>query len=335
MSDASLSPREKVFALVFAVVGTALLVEVGFRFLGPTQHAFNNMAAEYPNNPRGYFEKIGEQNGEPVYGVPMDERVGLGGRMGEPQTAPVRILGLGDSQAQGQGVYFHETMYEKLTSMMQDNDLQIGVRNVAVKGYDLDEVTARYAYEARDSGQYDLVIYAMVLDDFGIDRSAIDRLQLTSGSTQKMWRRRSATWDFFAHISAQLTLSELTTSAYLEAYRGKNLAQRTEQLTRFAEQVRSDGAELVIVVLPLLYDFDTYPFVAIHKTMVELGNTHGIDVLDLLPAFQGQRASDMWVHAIDHHPNEKAHAYIAEAMFNHLGTRGHLPTRSPQKNQSE
>ena len=336
MSETPLKPREKVFAIVFALVATALLVEAGFQFLSPSQLAFNNMAAEYPSNPRGYFEEIRTENGQPVYGVPMDERVGLGGRAGEPPTAPVRILGLGDSQAQGQGVYVQDTMYEKLAEKLAENDIAVSIRNAAVKGYDLDEITARYAYEARDAGQYDLVLYAMVLDDFGIDRSEMDRFQSPSAATGQpveRWRARSATWNFAAHISAQWTLSELTTAAYLDSHRGKHLAQRTEQLKRFAEQVRADGAELVVIVLPLLYDFDTYPFEPIHNTMVELGKSQRIDVLDLLPSFQGMNASDLWVHAVDHHPNQIAHDLIANTIYNHLEKNGHLKSLPQGKNQ--
>ena len=336
MSDTPLQPREKVFAIVFALVVTALLVEAGFRLLGPKQLAFNNMAAEYPSNPRDYFEEIRTENGQPVYGVPMDERVGLGGRADATPTAPVRILGLGDSQAQGQGVYVQDTMYEKLAKKLAENDIAIRIRNAAVKGYDLDEIAARYAYEARDAGRYDVVLYTMVLDDFGLDRSELDRLQSPSVSADEAgWRARSATWDFAAHIAAQVKLSEQTTAAYLNSYRGNNLALRTEQLKRFAEQVRADGAELVVIVLPLLYDFKTYPFGPIHTTMVEMGKTHSIEVLDMLPSFQGMNASELWVHAVDHHPNEVAHNHIADTVFHHLEKNGHLKSLTPEKNQSE
>ena len=38
------SAKEKGTALVFAVVATVFLVEVGFRLLSPSQHAFNNLS---------------------------------------------------------------------------------------------------------------------------------------------------------------------------------------------------------------------------------------------------------------------------------------------------
>ena len=50
--------------------------------------------------------------------------------------------------------------------------------------------------------------------------------------------------------------------------------------------------------------------------------THAIDVLDLFPAFQGQRERDLWVHPSDQHPNEKAHAIAARAMADYIRARG-------------
>ena len=329
MSDAPLSPREKIFALVFAVVATALMLELGFRVLGPAYHGINNQVAEYPSNPRGYFTELRQEDGQSIYGVPMDRRVGLGGRTQEgTPTKGLRILGLGDSQAQGQGVYFQDTMYEKLSEHLSNTDAPVHIRNAAVSGYDLDEITARYAYEARDTDAFDLVIYAMVLDDFGLDRSRIvgsDLIQQQPGAPFDPMRARSATWNFIAHIAEQWAVSETTTAAYLESFRAENLQTRTAHLKRFAEQVRSDGAELVVFVLPLLYDFEHYPFSEIHQTMKELGNQQGIHVLDMLGALESYTASDLWVHPIDHHPNEVAHARIAQEIRDYLETEKLLP----------
>jgi hypothetical protein len=326
MSDTPLTRHEKVFALVFALVATALLIEVGFRAFGPDYHAFNNMFAEYPSNPRGYFTELRKEDGQPIYGVPMDERVGLGGRTGEQSEhhAPTRILGLGDSQAQGQGVYFRDTMYEQLSDLLAKQGVHTRVRNASVSGYDLDEIAARYAYEARDAGEYDLVLYAMVLDDFGLDRSSIeglDFIQFQPGYTFDPWRARSATWNFFAHIAEQWELSEKTTAAYLQSFRGEKLKARTKHLKRLAQQVRADGAELVVIVLPLLYDFQHYPFTEVHETMTALGVEQGIHVLDILPALQSYTASDLWVHAIDHHPNNVAHSRIAKEIGDYLAQK--------------
>jgi len=317
------TPREKSFALVFALVLTALLIEAGFRLVGPDYHKFNNMLAEYPDNPRGYFDLLRAEGGEEIYGIRMDASEGLGGRISSRGTgpAPYRILGLGDSQAQGQGVRYEDTMYAKVGEKLQASGVTAQVRNVSVSGYDLDEIASRYAYEARDPGGYDIVLYAMVLDDFGLDRTDIeglDFIQFQPGYTYDLWRARSATYNFFAHISEQWELSQKTTQSYVKSFQGDNLAERGAKLKRLAEAVRADGAELVVVVLPLLYDFEKYPFTAVHSALSDLAETHGIQLVDALSALSQHKASDLWVHAIDHHPNEVAHALVADAILAHL-----------------
>ncbi len=327
MSDTPLTKREKVSALTFALVATAILIELGFRLVGPTYSGFNNESAEYPTNPRGYFQELRVENGRPIYGVPMNKKVGLGGRTGTQNDTPLpsRILGMGDSQGQGQGVYFADTMYEQLGALLQERGIPSQIRNVAVSGYDLDEIAARYAYEARDNQHFDLVLYTMVLDDFGLDRNAIagsDFIAQRSNTPFDAWRARSATWNFVAHILEQWELSERTSAAYRKSFQGENLKKRTEQLRRLADQVRSDGSQFVVIVMPLLYDFAHYPFNEIHRTMNDLGQAENIHVLDILPILQPFQASDLWVHAIDHHPNEVAHKHIATAIDAYLLKHG-------------
>lgn len=299
------SAKEKGTALVFAVVATVFLVEVGFRLLSPSQHAFNNVSDVYPDNPRDYFDRI-SADGEPaVFGVPTNTADGLGGRVGPDALAPT-ILGLGDSQAMGQGVRYADTLYAKLGVR-----LDTAVRNVAVKGYDLDEVVSRYAYEARDPGQYEWVIYALVLDDFGFDRT---QTLLPTTSAQSPWRVRSATVNFFAHIAEQWALSEVTTEAYLQSYRGENLTRRSAQLRALRDAIQADGGRMMLVVWPLLYDFETYPFQPIHDALADLAESLDIPMVDGLDVLGERDASSLWVHAVDHHPNEVAHALMADAV---------------------
>jgi len=50
---------------------------------------------------------------------------------------------------------------------------------------------------------------------------------------------------------------------------------------------------------------------AISKACDELA----IRCTDLLPAFEGQKTDALWVHSVDLHPNEKAHALIASGLL--------------------
>jgi len=319
----AVTSREKVLAIVFAMVTTAILVELGFRAMGPTHSTFNNMQSEYPDNPRGYFDLLRNDSGREVYGIAMNTAVGVGGRAPDSGTneGPSKILGLGDSQAQGQGVRYADTMYAKLGEQLTQAGRAMAVKNVAVKGYDLNEIVSRYAYEADEPGEYDWVVYAMVLDDFGLDPNLIqgqDGNQNGLSSRFDPWRARSATYNFFVHISEQWRLSQTTTEAYLASYRGENFKKQSEKLQHLASSVRTDGARFVIVLLPLLYDFEGYPFGEIHSTMVAWGKKNHVDIIDGFEVLNSYQASDLWVHAIDHHPNEVAHQALSMAIYQHI-----------------
>ena len=328
-TETPLSAREKCFAIVFSLVLCSLIVEIGFRVLGPGYQRFNNMLSEYPDNPRGYFDVVHERDGHTLYGIRMNAAMGLGGRTAapgvEPDTRRAWVLGLGDSQAQGQGVRFGDTFYQQLSGLLSAEGIQTGVRNASVSGYDLDEITARYAYETSDGARYPVVLYAMVLDDFGLDRDklgGLDFIQYQPGYTADPWRVRSATYNFVRHIHEQWALSGQTTAAYQESFQGAKMAAKMAQLQRLSAAVEADGGLFLVAVLPLLYDFEAYPFTGVHQALVEQAAAHGVPLLDLLPVLSTHEAADLWVHPTDHHPNEIAHTLIAQALMEQIAERG-------------
>jgi hypothetical protein len=82
---------------------------------------------------------------------------------------------------------------------------------------------------------------------------------------------------------------------------------------------RRHHIELVVAIFPFFYNLDgDYPFRPIHEQLTRRGEQAGIRVLDLYPAFKTSRGPELWVHPVDQHPNEKAHAIVANALFRYL-----------------
>ena len=263
-----------------------------------------------------------------MYGIMMNTAMGIGGRRADtPPKTSARILGLGDSQAQGQGVRHPDLFYTQLGDRLAQQGITAPVRNAAVSGYDLEHVVARYAYETSGGARYPIVIYAMVLDDFGLDRSGIsglDFIQHQGGYSHDPLRERSAIWNLVAHTSEQATLSQQTSGAYLRSFEGDNLTAHLDMLSRLDAQVRADGGVLITAVLPLLYDFGSYPFEPIHQALASAAQSRGLRILDLKPALSAQPADALWVHPTDHHPNEVAHRIVGQALSEYLSTEGLL-----------
>ena len=57
-----------------------------------------------------------------------------------------------------------------------------------------------------------------------------------------------------------------------------------------------------------------YPFSEVHETVRCACLEDGIGFLDLRPALSGVPTPTLWVHEVDHHPNELAHARAAAVL---------------------
>ena len=59
--------RKKAQVIVAMLVVTAILIELGVTFGASSSYTFKKGIAEYPDDPRGYFDVIRNENGVDVY----------------------------------------------------------------------------------------------------------------------------------------------------------------------------------------------------------------------------------------------------------------------------
>jgi hypothetical protein len=75
------------------------------------------------------------------------------------------------------------------------------------------------------------------------------------------------------------------------------------------------GARLLVAPWPLLLGLERgYPFAEAHQAIERFCLSASIAHHDLLAAFQGRRTAELWVHPVDHHPNELAHRLAADSL---------------------
>jgi len=76
------------------------------------------------------------------------------------------------------------------------------------------------------------------------------------------------------------------------------------------------GARFALVVFPMLYRLDDdYPLADVVDAVTGFAADEEIPVFSLLPAFRGLHAPDLWLSPFDQHPNARAHAIAAEALW--------------------
>ena len=95
---------------------------------------------------------------------------------------------------------------------------------------------------------------------------------------------------------------------------------RRQQAALLAMQAlaRRAGAELHLVVFPLLFGLDDYRFHAVEAEIESFAAAHGIPVFSLTPAFLGRDARELWVASNDQHPNPSGHRIAAERLLPYL-----------------
>ena len=66
---------------------------------------------------------------------------------------------------------------------------------------------------------------------------------------------------------------------------------------------------------PILAELDAkYPFNAVCDLIMQFSTENELPAHNLLPAFLGRNASDLWVSPANQHPNAQGHAIAADSL---------------------
>jgi GDSL-like Lipase/Acylhydrolase family len=357
--------RRHTFGTIALVLGSLvvslLLPELALRALGYVPVRFPTMARManarwtelldcYPTNPRGYFAidlRTPESRGRYSHIAPFRfDRIvkrapwavdfhynaqRFRERPLEPKRAGVRrIMVLGDSFTEGQGVKEGDTLVRRLErALQQPGSAPTEVLNCGRRGEDLpalhDAFDVAFAFGA------DVFVYAFVLndaeqspafharqrylDDWILDRGAM--VELADPPGLGLLESRLAAFVSDRWISYRV--GRETTRWYLEMYDEPNREgwERTKiQIRDMNQRVRTSGGRFILMVWPLLVGLEGhYPFAPVHDKLERFCVQEGIEYLDLLHALRGRPSASLWVHPVDRHPNEEANRLAAAALL--------------------
>ncbi len=301
----------------------------------------------YPDDPRGYFRldlhdesaraelldaglsEVEARWERTPFAIPAAYSEGLcrneGDREGDlPPRDPARprVVFIGDSFTEGQGVREEDTFIAQLRPRLPDAELI----NCGRRGYDFPRLREwldlKLALEPR------VIVYAMVLNDphqseafharqAYLDDWIVDRRRMfTEGDgSPPTWEPR-----LFSLLSDRLEgarVGAATLSWYRDMVGPPNAEgwERTlDDLSAMDAAAQAHGARFLIALFPLMTSLEAYPFEGTHRTIVSALEARGLTVHDALPAFRGADTASLWVHPADHHPNELGHARFADAL---------------------
>ncbi len=256
------------------------------------------------------------------FGVPLrfGEELCRGEAIGPPDPSRPRVLVIGDSFTEGQGVREEDTFVARLGARMPDVELL----DCGRRGYDFPRL--REWFDLRLHEEPNVVVYAMVLNDpeqseaFHARQQYLDdwildrRRMFTEGhGMPPAWQPR-----LFALVRDRIESARVgdeTTRWYREMVLAPNQEgwDRTlAHMVHMDQTMRARGGTFVVALWPLMIGLDgEYPFTSTHETIVAALEERHILVRDTLRGFTGQDPRELWVHPADRHPNERAHAIFA------------------------
>ena len=347
-------------ALVVASIGLVLLaLEAALRVLGVEvggERAVRRIVGPqgtplldcFPSNPRGYFDiDLREPASQALYrplapyrfdAIARDHRWAVEVRYNAlrfrdlpPAPRPRgtrRVVVLGDSFAEGQGVKEADTLARVLERLLQKRAPgRYQVRNCGRRGTDFPELFG--SFEDALAYEPDLMIYTLTLNDAVqplafrerqsfVNDWILDRTQAPDAPEAVPSLFRLRVFDFVKDRLDALAIGRGTTRYYLDMWsdaNGQGWQRTQEYLREMRRRLDERGARLLIAPWPLFVGLEQgYPFRPVHDTIRRFCLVAGIPHHDLLQAFEGRPSSELWVHPVDHHPNEAAHRLAAEAL---------------------
>lgn len=344
--------------VILATVASLVLAELVVRAmgLGPSQWAHPwHLESEdkqhgidvYPNDPRGYFdvslhdeevlehlaahgmEEARERAERTPHGVLFRYSPELcrGPAIG-PKTDRPRIVVVGDSFTEGQGVKEEDTFTRQLEVLLDGPEVDgPEIINCGRRGYDFPEI--HEFFERQLALEPDIVVYAMTLNDPEQSAAFHERQAFLNDwilDRRHMYQDMAPTPPWWSSRLRSLVSDRLegqrvaaaTTAWYRDMVAAPNAAgwQTTlDHVEAMHRTMQERGGRFVVFVLPLFIGLESdYPFEVVHRAAVDGYRSRGVEVHDTLPVFRGRDTTSLWVHPADRHPNETAHRLIAEAM---------------------
>lgn len=223
-----------------------------------------------------------------------------------------RILIIGDSVTFGFGIPAEDTYAKIIERRLNESGTgKYEVINAGVGNYNTEQ---ELAYFTAEGFRYhpDLVLLGWYIND----------AEATQKYPETFLTQHSIVYVFLRSMYTTLRALIEPGRDYGEYYRSLYTHERwsayQKTLQAFAQAVEKSGARLSVVLLPELHSLDPYPFADIHKEVAAAFAESGHQVVDVAPAFEGVRPSDVWVARDDTHPNSVGHALIAEYMLRNL-----------------
>ncbi|MDO8509362.1 MAG: SGNH/GDSL hydrolase family protein [Nanoarchaeota archaeon] len=237
----------------------------------------------------------------------------------------IRIAGLGDSYTFASGIKNVNNSYLKvleneLNSLNNSNRYE--VLNFGIPGKDtedeleiLEEKVLKY--------DPDVIMIGYVLNDFkNVDPTLkLPKKHITIIPYFGFWLSNL----FYSYTIFEIKMNRAlentglkmstTEITFKEFESDINKNYNRELFEKIAKIAKENDIKVVLIVFPVIYDFENYPFLEINSFIKKVGEDNGFYTIDILESYKKYEESTLIVNKYDLHPNELGHKIAGEAIL--------------------
>ncbi len=276
----------------------------------------------YPDNPRGYFD------GRNMVSYRINNLGFRGADFPGREEGAFLVAAVGDSLTLGEGVKEDDTYPSAVESALRGRGIDARVLNFGVNGYGLhDEVPV--LEKSVLPYRPDLVLWEFYPDD--ISRQLVVEMGEKLGDLKDgcpFLNTPSRALNLISHGILRIYASRLAAAFYRETYDSPAYWNEMKNLLlRARDGAAASGGRLLVVMFPDLSALDgkRYRLEWVHRKVAAFLKESGIDAVDLTGAFQSYGPSRLYVHEVDHHPNEIAQRMAAGEIVRAMERLGLMP----------
>ena len=230
-----------------------------------------------------------------------------------------RVVVLGDSYTFGAGIRNVNNTYPRKLEKLLNEKGNFEVLSFAIGGFDTYkelEVLKNYSLKYDP----DFIVIGYALNDFlNVYFPADEKRNCFQPLLGYFLRFRSYFYFFIEHNIDKVcrAFSSYSYEDYLASLPSseKNREYNEQAFSEIALIAKEKDIPVVVMIIPIINDFEDYKFLGHHKFIHEIGSKYEFIVIDLLDYYEEHDASDLYVNSDDSHINELGHEIASEKLF--------------------
>jgi lysophospholipase L1-like esterase len=220
-----------------------------------------------------------------------------------------RILLIGSSIALGWGVAENDTLSAQLQRKFDAAGESVEVLNGGIGNYNAERAVERFLTRLSALRPSDIVYLAFVRDGEPLENGGGNWLLRHSELAVTLWIAGNR----IIGATGESNLLRHYQDVYAPQSPGVTAMQAA--FAKLADYAKTNHVRVTMAMVPDIHNLTHYPLAFVHGIFTGIAQHNGFAFIDLLPALSGLQPQEIFAMPGDPHPNARAHALMADAIF--------------------